>query len=357
MVLRHGGWVRLDDCIQQYPVEILGGRVSDTFGARLPFLFKVLAAAEPLSIQAHPDSFLAEEGFERENRKGISIDAPERNYRDAYPKPECLCALTPFWVLCGFRPPQQILELLRVLCPEGLGGELSVFAGQCDAAGLRRLFVSLLKINPNRRQAVIAEANCRLPAVANADLAWITRLTQRYPADIGVLAPALMNVCRLSPGQALYLQAGTLHSYLEGVGIEVMANSDNVVRCGLTPKPVDVTELIRIVRFDYLRVQKTLPASNRTPLEKVYRTPAREFELSVIRLQHGEVFERKGEHSTDIILCTDGRASVREAGADGRRLEMGRGTSVLVPAAAGAYCISGEGELFKATVPQDSARE
>jgi mannose-6-phosphate isomerase len=354
LVQNHSGWVRLDELIRRYPVEILGRRVFATYGPMLPFLFKVLAAAEPLSIQAHPDLPLAEEGFERENRQGIPLDAPERNYRDAHHKPECICALTPFWALYGFRPPAQILKLLRVLCPSELAGELSAFAGQCDVFGLRHFFIGLLRMKQTRRQVVIAEALSNLPAAEDETLAWIAKLAHYYPEDIAVLAPALLNVCRLSPGQALYLPAGVLHSYLGGMGIEIMANSDNVVRCGLTPKPIDVAELLRVLRFDFPDIRMVYPF-RRTPHEKVYRTPAKEFQLSAIRLRQGEVYQSWAERSVEILLCSDGRARIAEMALDGCQLEMKRGTSVLVPAAAGPYRIVGEAELFRATLPEDIA--
>ena len=354
LVQSQAGWVRLDELIKRYPLEILGRRASATFGPRLPFLFKVLAAAQPLSIQAHPGLQLAEEGFERENREGIPLESPERNYRDPHHKPECIYALTPFWTMCGFRPSSQILKLLRVLCPRGLEGELSALAGQCDAFGLRTFFVGLLRMNQTRRQAVIAEALSNLPAVADETLAWVPKLAHYYPEDIAVLAPALLNVCRLSPGQALYLPAGVLHSYLGGMGIEIMANSDNVVRCGLTSKPIDVAELLRILRFDFLDIHMIHP-SNRKPHEKVYRTPAKEFQLSAIWLQQGEVYESAAERSVEIILCSDGRASIAAMAKDGCQLEMKRGISVLVPAAAGPYRIVGGAELFRATLPGDIA--
>jgi mannose-6-phosphate isomerase len=208
--------------------------VSAAFERKLPFLFKVLAAAAPLSIQAHPDAGMARAGFARKNRLGLPLDSPERNYRDPNHKPECICALTPFWALCGFRPPAQILDHLRTLCPQGLKAEIGTFAESCDAEGLKRLFAALLALHPLRRRKAVAEAVSQAEKAGDSGLGWIPSLARHYPDDIGALAPALMNGLQLAPGQALFLTDGVLHAYLEGTAIELMANSDNVVRAGLT---------------------------------------------------------------------------------------------------------------------------
>jgi mannose-6-phosphate isomerase len=342
--------VPLDALIARFPEDILGPRVSAAFERRLPFLFKLLAAAEPLSIQAHPDAGLAREGFERENRLGLALDAPERNYRDPNHKPECVCALTPFWALYGFRPPAQILDHLRKLCPREFRTEIDTFAGRCDAAGLRRLFGALLALGPLPRKKVVAEAASQAEKENDEALGWIPSLARRYPADIGALAPALMNTLRLAPGQALFLSAGVPHSYLEGTAIEIMANSDNVVRGGLTTKHIDIPELFRVVRFDGHDI-RWVRTEARTHAETVYITPAAEFELSEIRLSGGDSYDSPCDHNVEILLCIDGKADLAEMPAGGRTLEINRGVSVLVPAAAPAYRITGPARLYKATVP------
>lgn len=344
------GGVPLDALIARYPDDILGPRVSAAFERRLPFLFKVLAAAEPLSIQAHPGAGLAREGFDRENRLGLAPNAPERNYRDPNHKPECVCALTPFWALYGFRPPAQIREHLRMLCPTALRTEIDAFAANCDAEGLKRLFATLLALGPMPRRKAVAEAASQAEKGNDEALGWITSLARRYPADIGALAPALMNTVRLEPGQALFLAAGVPHSYLEGTAIEIMANSDNVVRGGLTSKHIDIPELFRVVRFDAHDVQ-WVRTETRDQAETAYITPAAEFALSEIRLSGGSSYDGRPDRNVEILLCIDGKANLVAMPAGGKACEISRGMSVLVPAAAPAYRITGPAGLYKATVP------
>jgi mannose-6-phosphate isomerase len=345
-----GGAVPLDALIDRCPDDILGPRVSAAFERKLPFLFKVLAAAEPLSIQAHPNAVMARAGYARENRLGLPLDAPERNYRDPNHKPECLCALTPFRVLCGFQPPAQILDHLRTLCPRGLEKEIRAFAQSCDAEGVKHLFAALLALKPLRRREAVAEAVSKAEKTGDENLGWIPSLARRYPDDIGALAPALMNCLRLEPGQALFLTGGVLHAYLEGTGIELMANSDNVVRAGLTSKHIDIPELFKVVRFDGPQV-RLVRAATRISAETMYITPAAEFALSVIHLNEGDSFGSKAERNVEILLCIDGKADLAVRTPGGKRLEITKGESVLVPAAAPAYRISGPARLYKATVP------
>ena len=344
------GGVPLDELIERCPDDILGPRVSTVFEHKLPFLFKVLAAAEPLSIQAHPDASMARDGFARETRSGLPLNAPERNYRDPNPKPECVCALTPFWALHGFRPPAQILDHLRMLCPRELKTEIGAFAERCNTEGLRRLFAALLALDPLLRRRTIAAAVSKAEKLNAESLDWIPSLARRYPDDIGALAPALMNTLRLDPGQALYLTAGVLHAYLGGTAIELMANSDNVVRGGLTSKHIDIPELFKVVSFDAHEV-RLVRTEARIQTETTYVTPAVEFALSAIHLSPGDRHVSGADRNVEILLCIDGKADLLEMGPGGKTLEIPRGKSVLVPAAARAYCLTGSARLYKATVP------
>jgi mannose-6-phosphate isomerase len=346
------GWEPLDRLIAQQPEAILGRRSAADFGPCLPFLFKVLAAAEPLSIQAHPDAALAAEGFARENRLGLTPDAPERNYRDPRHKPECLCALSPFWALCGFNRPGDILGLLERLCPDALRGEIAAFASAPDSGGLRRLFAGLIALDDERRRAVVAEALARAERADDERMDWVARLGRRYADDIGVLAPGLMNVVRLEPGQALFLAAGVPHSYLHGTGVEIMANSDNVVRGGLTPKHVDIRELLRVLRFDPA-VPEPVPIRRHGRCETRYLTPAAEFALSALRLAPGDVFSGADRAGPEVLLCVEGGARVVEDGPGGRTLDIAPGESALVPAGAPDYRLAGNGLLYKAGLPGD----
>ncbi len=351
LVATEEGWVGLDELIRRQPEDILGPAVCRSFERSLPFLFKVLAAASPLSIQAHPSRRHAREGFERENHAGMPFDAPGRNYRDPHPKPECLCALTPFWAMCGFRAPETILERLRTLCPGELNHEISDFAEQCHADGLKQMIGALLGLDPLRCRIAVEEALAGIAAGRLEEgFEWIPSLARHYPGDIGALAPAWMNVLRLDPGQALFLSEGVLHAYLEGTGIEIMGNSDNVVRGGLTPKHIDLGELLKVVDFESPAVER-VRTEKRDANETVYLTPAAEFVLSVIDLRAGERFRSVLERNVEILLCTDGRPTIQELTPGAGRLSIDRGESVLVPAAASAYELNGPGIIYRATVP------
>jgi mannose-6-phosphate isomerase len=346
-------WIPLDVLIERDPDAILGLKAAAEFNRRLPFLFKVLAAAAPLSIQAHPNGEQAAAGFERENQGGLPLDDPQRNYRDPNSKPECICALTPFWIMCGFRPPQRILEALRTLSPGALAAELDDFGAQCDATGLRRLFRALLTLSSGRRRQAIDEALLHADCWEDEARRWIAALAHHYPGDMGVLAPALMHVIRLEPGQGIFLAPGVLHSYIEGTGIELMANSDNVVRGALTSKAIDIPELMKLLNFERQEIQ-IVRGCNRTATETVYPTPAREFSLSRIDLQPAESFQSGAARNVEILLCIDGHARVTAVGSGKSVLQLPRGSSALVPAAAPAYRLTGPAKIFKATVP-DSA--
>jgi mannose-6-phosphate isomerase len=340
-----GRLASLAELVAEAPAEILGPRVVASFGPRLPFLAKLLAAAAPLSIQAHPDARQAREGFARENDLGIPLDSEKRSYRDASHKPELLCALEPFEALRGFRPPAEIGRLAERL---GAPGLLAVVrSALASPAPLHELFAGLLHLEPARRRALVAEAAGAAAVTDHPALAWIARLDHLYPGDAGAIAPLFLHHLRLAPGEAIFLPPGELHTYLGGLALEVMASSDNVLRGGLTPKYVDVEELLRILRFEPASARILRPEPDGTGAA-VYRTPVAEFELSVLRVAPEGGFATSGERGVELLLCTRGAATVD---AEGGSLELRPGGSCLVPAAAGAYSIAGDGELYRVAVP------
>jgi mannose-6-phosphate isomerase len=347
-VMINGVWQSLDRVIERDPVSVLGKRVAERFSHTLPFLFKVLAADCPLSIQVHPNLKQARAGFERENRLGIALDAAERSYRDPNHKPEILCAVTPFEALKGFRPPEDVLSLLGRVSDEVLSDELALLRRDPDSSGLRRFFSSLLSMDPSRKGGVIEQAMERARQYAHMDRAfwWMVELNRAYPGDIGVLSPLIFNRVILEPGEAIHIPAGELHAYLKGMAIELMANSDNVVRGGLTPKHVDVPELLRIVNFSPAPVRKIISEPG-APAERVYETPAEEYQLSVITVSDGMRFISEMDRSVEILICMEGRARIRDLrGEASETLE--KGVSVLIPAAVGSYQIEGEATLYRA---------
>lgn len=341
-------WLSLSEMIQRDPSGILGPSVSAKFSNRLPFLFKVLAASNPLSIQAHPNREQAFRGFEEENRRKIPLTAPHRNYRDDCHKPEVLCALTGFWALKGFRPAEEIRLLLN------RAGIRSADLPELDPehkGGVKSLFRALLTMAVEKQRQIVSRvvsaARAEGPSDPVAD--WIVKLHEAFPDDMGVVAPMLLNLIRLEPGEALPVEAGELHCYLGGAGIEVMANSDNVLRGGLTEKHVDLSELMKILTFSPCE-KKILHPEARGNAEWCYAGGAEEFLLSRITLQPGVTYQSPKNRSVEIVICVEGEMELSDTAA-GTRLRLIRGSSALIPAMVAAYHMTGSGTLYKAFVP------
>ena len=351
-VVCNGNTMTLNDLIARYPNEILGERVARRFGNQLPFLFKVLAATEPLSIQAHPNQDQARSGYARENRAGIPLDASQRNYRDDNHKPEIICALTEFWGLNGFRTVEDLLQRLESYCPDSLAIFVATLHGRSPENVLRQLFRHMLSLQGREKNQAIAEVIEQAQTTAPDEplSRWLLKLSAAYPGDIGILSPLILNLVRLAPGQAMYLPAGRLHAYLEGVGIELMANSDNVLRGGLTPKHVDQDELMSVLQFES-RDPGVMTAQTISPTESRFMTSADEFCLTKLTVAPGVNHEASADHNVEILLLISGQAAF-ETISTGEQLHVSRGESVLIPAAAGSYRISGQAEIYKATVPE-----
>ena len=336
--------------IQDDPVSLLGPEVCERFGNELPFLFKVLAAGEPLSIQAHPNQEQARRGWARENAEGIPLDAPHRNYRDPNHKPELACALAaPFVALKGFRPVDEIARRLDAVAGAEIRREVARAARERGATALRALFARLLMLERDEREPLLARTAAEAARRRAEDQAWdwVARLLERYPGDAGVLAPLYLNLVTLAPGDALYLPAGELHAYLEGTALEIMANSDNVLRGGLTPKHVDAPELLATLSFEP-RAPEILRAVEIAPGERVYRTSAREFELGYLEVDPGRPFRPGAGRGVEVVLGLEGAPRLEAGDA---AVTLRRGQSVLVPAATPTYLISGEGRVARARVP------
>jgi mannose-6-phosphate isomerase len=343
-----GKWEPLSDLIKKYPAEILGRMTAKKYGGQLPFLFKVIAASEPLSIQAHPNLIQAKKGFKRENRLGISLDSFNRNYKDENHKPECVCALSDFEALCGFRSVSEIVFLLTKTCPGTLNKQINELKTNPNPFGLKSFFTAVMTMDFDRNKSVISEAtgNSRVFADENPAFKWVLALAGKYPSNIGVIAPLFLNYIYLKPGQAMFLQAGELHAYLNGVALELMANSDNVIRGGLTAKHVDVEELSNILRFRSLKNKIILPKKNKK--EGIYKTPAEEFVLSVISVYKDNAYTGSKKRNVEIILCIEGKAVI--TGSEDDKFNISKGKSVIIPASVKKYSISGKATLYKAAV-------
>jgi len=351
-VFCEGHWRSLLEVIQENPIETLGEKTAAEFSGKLPFLLKVLAAAKPLSIQAHPNLEQAKRGFARENELGIPLDAPHRSYKDDNHKPEIICALTPFWALRGFREISEILTLLEKIQPPSLSEEVTLLRSQPNREGLKRFFKQLMTMEGKQQRRIAEQAvNTARRWTKNEPVwKWMLKLNQEYPGDIGVLSTVLLNLVQLRPGEAMYLPAGELHAYLEGAGVELMANSDNVLRGGLTPKHIDVQELLNILSFTGGEVQ-ILSTKMLAFGEAVYPTETAEFVLSVITVNEKAPFESARNRSVEIMICTEGEAAIKDM-SDGGMIRLTRGISFIVPAAVKQYRLDGTAKLFKATVPQ-----
>ena len=351
LVFCDGIWRPLLEVIEENPEEVLGNEVAARFSARLPFLFKVLASEKPLSIQAHPNRAQARQGFARENELRIPLDAPNRNYKDDNHKPEIICALTPFWALIGFRKIEEMIVLLERLQIQSLTREIDILRAQPNGGTLKDFFRAVMTLDKQSQQQVLSEALTSAEARADEDpvSSWMIKLHQEYPDDIGVLSTALLNLIRLGPGEALYQPAGELHAYLEGVGMELMANSDNVLRGGLTPKHVDVPEFLNTLNFSEGKVDILRP-KRLSSGESVYHTPTEEYVLSVITIGEASSFKSETKRSVEIMICTEGEAEVEDLG-DNSSTRLANGVSIIVPAAVEQYRITGNATLFKAAVP------
>ncbi|MFP3928753.1 MAG: mannose-6-phosphate isomerase, class I [Desulfobacteraceae bacterium] len=353
MVLEAGGKHALDRLIKDSPEALLGSFVAERFGRELPFLFKFLAAEKPLSIQVHPGKSQAEEGFRRENQAGVPLESPERTYKDRNHKPELLCAVTPFYALKGFRPAGEAAELLRALVPEALSDEIPLLDDKDQAQGLRRFFTAFMSSAPDRRHKITEEAAARSSEEAGRSPAfnWVERLAGMFPGDPGALAPAFLNLIVLQPGEAVFIRPGELHAYLEGSGLEIMANSDNVIRGGLTGKHVDQAELLRTVVFES-GAPALIRGVDSSAGELLYECPAIEFLLARLEVTEDRPFLSAGERSIAIYLVLQGRGRVTSLHG-GEDLAFSRGTSFLVAASAPAYRIEGRAILYRASVPAE----
>ena len=280
------------------PARLADGRLLADESGELPYLLKLLAAAQPLSLQTHPDAQQATTGFDREQREGLAPGDPKRLYRDPYAKPEMLCALTPFDALCGFRPVAATVSVLRDL-------GLTPLARMLHEEGLQETITLLYRGHIDHRAVVDKCRQQRFPA---AEL--VTLLATQYPDDPSVVVTLFLNRLQLKPGEALFLGPGNLHSYLSGTGVEVMGASDNVIRGGLTNKAIDVEELLRILRFEVLADPVLSPVEG-PPGQWRYPTPEAPF--VVWRLDISETMVHTAG-TRELLLCTDGDAGVLHRG-------------------------------------------
>ncbi|HEY2165590.1 MAG TPA: mannose-6-phosphate isomerase, class I [Jatrophihabitantaceae bacterium] len=347
------GETTLAAVIAAQPVPMLGVDVAEEYGNRLPFLVKLLAAAVPLSIQVHPNRPQAQHGFAAEQARGIPRDAPDRNYRDANHKPELLYALTPFEALCGFRPIERTLALLDALGVPELGEVAALLSGP---DGLRAAFVHLLSLpDPSGIVAAVLDRCAQLgddyPACGPASA--VRRAAAAFPGDVGVVLSLLLNHVRLEPGEAIFLGAGNVHCYLDGLGVEVMANSDNVLRCGLTPKHVDVAEVLAVTDFTALAEPRcpVRAEGSGAGVDVEFDVPVPDFAVTVVDLD-----AHRGRRDVDrprphVVLCVAGAVDVAALGAETLRdtVRLQPAQAAFVPARDAGFTLAGSGKVVLAT--------
>jgi mannose-6-phosphate isomerase len=342
-----GAWQRLDQLIERHPESFIGTATMNRFGNELPFLLKILAVSMPLSIQAHPNAIQAQKGFALENKLEIQMSADHRNYKDDRHKPECICAVTPFWGLCGFRSEDEMLRLAKSVWPGAHQPVLKVLKHH----GIKPFFEHLMMLPGETCVDLVSQVVERTRTVSEKDalFSWMLRLQQQYPGDIGVLSPLLLNLVELKPGQALFLDAGQLHAYLDGVGVEIMANSDNVLRGGLTPKHVDVPELLNIVNFTPMRLNILEPQAMDSS-ESYYQSPVDDFRLSVIEVRPSMphvCHNRSAE--PEILLCINSSNGI-QCRSNRKEMPLHQGRSLFIPAGLPDYSLHGSGTVYKASV-------
>ena len=360
----NGASVSLRDLIAADPAGLLGAEAAARFNGELPYLYKVLDARKMLSIQAHPTKKQGEEGFARENAAGIPLNAKNRNYKDDNHKPEVHVALTEFWMLHGFRPLEEIAAALfevpefKDLMPD-FGGRLEK-AGKDDAARrqlLRELYEKVMTLPQERVDGILNPLIDRLkrsaPFAKSQREFWVLRAAEHFPLpggrrDRGIFSIYLLNLLGLKPGQGTFQAAGALHAYLEGANMELMANSDNVLRGGLTPKHVDVPELLRTLTFESGPAE-VLDGSPRSDTERVYPTPAPEFEISRIEVAPGREHSSRPGHGADTLVVLEGEAELKWGSGS---TSLRRGQIAFAPYGL-PYSLrsASRAVLYKATVP------
>lgn len=337
------GSVSLGEAIEADPLGLLGPDVLARFGVRLPYLLKLLAAAQPLSLQAHPDAAQAAAGFAVQEAAGLARDDPARTYVDPYHKPELLVAVETFEALCGFRAPDSSARELESLGVPALAPVTSALRTGSTEDRLRGAVERLTSWPAEQRADLVAD-------VARAG-GFAAQLASRYPADVGVVLALLLNHVRLRPGEAVWMPAGNLHMYLHGVGVEIMAASDNVVRGGLSPKHLDVAGLLEVLRYEVLDDPVLRPV-NLGPGLCTWPVPVAEF--SLCRADLAESADLGCRTLTlpaggpRIVLCLRGRAGLRT---DSCAVQLTAGEAAFVPAADGAVQASGTATLFQASTP------
>ncbi|NLP12010.1 mannose-6-phosphate isomerase, class I [bacterium] len=356
--------VPLDELIAADPRKMLGNEAAALFQGKLPYLFKVLDVRQMLSIQVHPSLDQAQKGFARENRKGIPLQAPERNYKDPYHKPELHIALTDFWMLHGFRPYAEIVRTLKAVAAFQPLADYETKLSKLvlsEADKLRRLYSYIMEMPQVEVDAMLSRLYDQLAQTSKSTMEkrhphyWAWRAFAQFPPaaghwDRGVFSIYLMNLVHIPEGRGTFQPARVPHAYLEGVTVELMANSDNVLRGGLTDKHIDVKELLQTVSYEGA-APKLVKGRQQSSIERIYRVPSDGFQLSRLTLPPGKEYKSRMHHGPDILLLLEGEAWVNSLCLS---LLLDRGDIIFVPANV-PYVLrtTASAVLFKATTAKE----
>lgn len=345
---QNGSEQPLDKVIEDNPRQMLGSKVADHFQNRLPYLFKVLDVQKMLSIQAHPTKKQAEAGFRRENEANIPLDARHRNYKDDNHKPELMVALTEFWLLHGFKPMPDIRDTIHRV-PEF--DALQSLVADGEIYGLYKHIMEMPQANVNAMLQPLEARLARSNPEKNAPDYWAKQAFSDHPPkngdyDRGIFSIYLLNLLKLEPGEAIFQAAGVPHAYLEGVNVELMANSDNVFRGGLTSKHVDVDELLKSLVFDAVNPH-IIKGEQISATETVFRTPAPDFELHKIEVAPEKPHQCDSAEAPHTLIVLEGKINVNGPHT------FQRGDIFFAPVGTAYHIKTNDAKaiLYKATVP------
>lgn len=349
-----GSGQQLTDAIAADSAAMLGEDVLRRFGPQLPYLLKIIAPSKALSLQVHPSIPQAEEGFELENESGIPLDAPVRSFKDRNHKPEMVLAVEPFEAVAGFRAPRRAAEVLA-----GLKSPLARRIRQSlrmnpTRFGIRHTFTELVssgsKPTPEEVTELVDELAARLEAGESPSMRVdrnAVTMAEAFPGDSGIAAALLLNPVTLQPGEALFVPAGSVHAYISGLGVEIMANSDNVLRAGLSTKHVDVPAMLACV--DYVAAPPVRPAPEYlSHVTRAYYAPVDDFELLVAELSAEDARIPLPGHGPRILLGLGGELRISSPT---QELTIARGEAVFVSAEERFLWVEGTGTVVQADVP------
>ncbi|MDH6018061.1 mannose-6-phosphate isomerase, class I [Vibrio splendidus] len=337
----------ISDVIAENIDEVLGSYTANRFG-ELPYLFKVLAASAPLSIQVHPNKHKSEMGFFYENKRGIDLSDSTRNYKDPNHKPELVYALTPYKAMNGFRPIEHIISLFNEIALDELAQEVALLEQEANNLGLGQFFSSIMMLTGERKERVLSQlegAYCKpvLSNMARESIEYSLEFKKHYEGDIGLLAPFILNTVKLEPGEAMFLFAETPHAYVQGTALEVMASSDNVLRAGLTHKHMDIPELIDNVAFTPIKPEELKMLPIITEGKQQYPIPVDDFGFDILNAR--ECNQEQYVRSAEILFCIDSNIVVESLH---KSIELSPGESVFIPCSTQKYTYRGEGRIARA---------